>query len=139
MNETVSLKNQPRLGASVVLWHDGKVLLVRRRFEPYAGRWSLPGGHVEFGERLSSAARRELAEETGVVAAIGNPVGIFEIVLEQPTPAHFVLVAFAANYMSGEATAGDDAEAVIWASADELDSLDVTQQSRDAIARTQPS
>lgn len=128
----------PRLGASVVLWHQDAVLLVRRKSGPYADKWSLPGGNVVFGERLAEAAKRELLEETGINAKIGNPVGIFEIVMEKPRPAHFVLMAFSSMYESGEAVAGDDAAEVKWAKADELDALDITPQSRDAIARSRP-
>ena len=84
----------PRIGASVVLWQGDAVLLVHRRGGPYAGKWSLPGGHVVFGERLVAAAKRELLEETGVSATIGSAVGIFEIVMDQPRPAHFVLMTF---------------------------------------------
>ncbi len=128
----------PRIGASVALWRDGSVLLVQPKSGPYKGKWSLPGGHLAFGERLIEAARRELREETGIEATIGNPVGIFEIVVDQPEPAHFVVMAFAGTYQSGEAVAGDDAAAVRWVPAAELDALDITQQSRDAIARSQP-
>jgi 8-oxo-dGTP diphosphatase len=128
----------PRLGASVVLWHDGAVLLVRRKTGPYADKWSLPGGHVTFGERMAEAAKRELREETGIDASIGRPVGIFEIVMDEPRPAHFVLMAFSAQYQSGEAVAADDAADVRWVREDELGSLDITPQSRDAIARSQP-
>ena len=43
-----------------------QVLLIQRKEEPFAGRWALPGGFVRPDENLESAARRELAEETGV-------------------------------------------------------------------------
>lgn len=46
----------------------GELLLVQRSIEPCLGEWSLPGGYVELGESSEEAARRELREETGVVA-----------------------------------------------------------------------
>jgi 8-oxo-dGTP diphosphatase len=50
-------------GASV------RVLLVRRKKKPYAGRWAIPGGFINMGEPFEKAARRELKEETGLDAA----------------------------------------------------------------------
>lgn len=128
----------PRIGASVALWRDDAVLLVQRKAGPYKNKWALPGGHVNFGERMAEAAKRELAEETGIDADIGSPVGIFEIVVDQPEPAHFVLMAFAATYKSGAAVAGGDASAVRWVAGSDLDKVDITSQSRDAIARSRP-
>src|ERR1700730_2958691 len=43
-----------------------KVLLIRRKHDPFAGCWAIPGGFVEMDETLEAAARRELKEETGV-------------------------------------------------------------------------
>lgn len=51
---------------------NGKVLLLKRRTEPFKGCWSLVGGHVEENETLKEALRREFKEETNLDITIGN-------------------------------------------------------------------
>ena len=43
-----------------------RVLLVKRKNEPFAGKWALPGGFIDMAETLEETARRELQEETGI-------------------------------------------------------------------------
>ena len=56
----------PDLLVLVAVFADDRVLLQRRGLPPYAGRWSPPGGYVESGESLESAAMREVREEVGI-------------------------------------------------------------------------
>ena len=99
-----------------------RVLLIRRGAEPYMGRWALPGGFVDEGERIVDAARRELAEETGL--AWGGElieVGSFGDPGRDPRGWN-VCVAWLA--VLGEAApavcGGDDAAEAAWFSLDEL-------------------
>jgi 8-oxo-dGTP diphosphatase len=123
----------PRLGASACVWKDGKVLLVQRS-KPPLGLWSLPGGHVEFGETALAAAERELMEESGVTADLTAFVGLYEIILEKPL-FHYAIACYGGLWSSGEAQASSDALEARWLAPAELDSLDLAPNVREAIAR----
>jgi 8-oxo-dGTP diphosphatase len=64
------LTNRPKVGVGVILCsiqHPGRVLIGERRGSHGAGRWALPGGHLEGGESWEACATREIQEETGVL------------------------------------------------------------------------
>ncbi len=54
------------------------IVLVKRRFEPLAGQWSLPGGTLEVGETLTAGIAREVVEETGLAVDVGPIVEVFD-------------------------------------------------------------
>lgn len=87
------------------------MLLIQRGSALGYGRWSLPGGKLEFGETTQKAAQRELLEETGVIAALSHHVQDFTI---ETTDVIYNISCFAGSYVSGEAFAASDASAVVW-------------------------
>lgn len=98
----------PTPAVGVVCLKGDEVLLIRRGTPPRAGEWSLPGGRLEPGERLADAALRELREETAIEAEL---IGLVDVVdgLFPETGRHYVLIDYAARWVSGEPIAGDDA------------------------------
>jgi 8-oxo-dGTP diphosphatase len=76
------------------------------------GLWSLPGGHIEPGERAREAALRETLEETGVSAQEPHLLDIHEVMLRDPDgrlSAHYLIVVYCAQWQAGEPAAQDDA------------------------------
>ena len=91
---------------------NGRVLLIKRGNPPFQGHYALPGGFVDVGETVEDACRRELLEETGVVAKKLTLIGVYSDPGRDPR-GHTASVAFLAR-VKGTATAGDDAAAVEW-------------------------
>jgi len=108
---------------------DGRVLLAKRGNQPGFGLWSFPGGHVEPGEALRTAALRELDEETGVQAEIIKILDTIEIVHKDrqgDIEAHFVLSVFLGKWLDGDAKANSDASDVKWVTPLEVTALKTT-------------
>ena len=130
----------PRPGVSAVVFRDGRVLLVQRAKLPLRGVWSLPGGHIEPGERAMAAAHRELAEETGVAADLKGVADAVDVVLRREDGslrAHYVLTAFYGLWLSGEPVAASDAMDARWVVPVTLDAFELTPGAADVILKAQ--
>lgn len=114
----------------VICFRGDEVLLIERGTAPRKGEWSIPGGRIEAGESEAGAALRELYEETGVRAALGPKV---EVILADFEEFHYRLHDYAAEWMSGEPRAGDDAAKAEFVGRDRLDSLKMWPKTRQII------
>ena len=95
------------LGAAVAVERAGGLVLVQRRFEPYAGYWMLPAGYVEYGEFAEDCAAREAEEETGLRVALDGLLGFYFGAGDPRNPSH--LAVYRAHAIGGDLRAADDA------------------------------
>jgi 8-oxo-dGTP diphosphatase len=116
----------PQLAVSAAIFRDRKVLLVRRARSPAKGFYSLPGGRVEFGETLQAALRREVEEETGLKVEIIGLASWREVVPAAAGGGHYLIMSFAARWMSGEVTLNDELDDHKWLEPDDLGGLKIT-------------
>lgn len=102
------LYKRPAVAADGIVLIDGKIVLVKRGKEPFKDMLALPGGILEYGERVEDCVVREVGEETGLETMILDLVGIYSDPRRDPR-GHCVSVAFHLARIGGELVAGDDA------------------------------
>jgi ADP-ribose pyrophosphatase YjhB (NUDIX family) len=128
----------PFVGVGAVIVQDGRVLLIRRGQPPLLGEWSLPGGVLECGETLREATVREAREETRLVVAPVDMLGVYERVIrgdDGRVRYHYVLIDFLCRPVAGELHAGSDAAEARWFAADELPGLKLPPDTLEVILR----
>ena len=121
---------RPLIGASVAVFREGKVLLAARFNTEHAPIYSLPGGLVEIGETLEEAALRELKEEVGISAHILGFAGHVEVIDRDENGKirrHFVVHAFAAEWVEGEPLTGPEAPSIQWVDPHAIGGIAVTK------------
>jgi ADP-ribose pyrophosphatase YjhB (NUDIX family) len=107
----------PLPAAGCLVERDGHVLLVKRKYPPQAGWWSLPAGFMEWDETPERAATRETEEETGLQVAVRRLLGVFpwyHDFVEGLADENGLLVVYMAHVTGGELEPGDDARAAEW-------------------------
>ena len=118
--------SHPQLAVSAAIFRDGRILLVRRARSPAKGFYSLPGGRVEFGETLHAALHREVDEETALRIEIIGLAGWREVVPGTIAEGHYLIMSFAARWISGEVVLNDELDDFKWLAPDAPDHLKLT-------------
>lgn len=98
---------RPHVGVGILLIRDNQLLLVKRKFDPDAGYWSIPGGHLELGERTENAAEREGFEETGFKVKVVKLAGLIDKIMydgEGKVIYHYVLINYFVEQIDGKLT-----------------------------------
>jgi len=101
-------KRVPSLTVDIIIPASDGVVLVKRAHEPYKNRWALPGGFVNYGEKVEDAAVREAEEETSLKVKLRKLVGVYSDPNRDPR-GHVVSICFLAERANGKLVANSDA------------------------------
>jgi 8-oxo-dGTP diphosphatase len=129
---------RPVVGVGAVIMHEGLVVLVKRKYEPLMGQWSLPGGTLDLGETLEAGVAREMLEETSLAVRVGPVIEVFDRILldlEGRVRYHFVLIDYLCRPLGGRLEAGSDVDDAVYADPAALARYRLTGKAEAVIAR----
>lgn len=125
---------RPIVGVGIMIRDGDKYLLIKRAANPDKGKWSVPGGLVEVGERHQDAAIREALEETCLNVELVERLGVVDKIepdADGKTFYHFIIIQFLADVTGGEMCPMDDALDARWVTLDQLPDFDLTKSLKD--------
>ncbi len=105
----------PKVVAGTIPAEDGRILLVRRNINPSKGKWTFPGGFVDWGETVVGAALRETLEETGLRVDVDGLVGVYSY-----PDAPVVIVVYRARVAGGALQLNHEIQEFAWLSPGEI-------------------
>ena len=138
MNDRRQYPDRPFVGVGAVIVDGGNVLIVKRRYEPLAGQWSLPGGGVEVGETLEDCLAREIREETGLEIAVGPVIEVLDRITRDEDGRvryHFVLVDYLCWVVGGELRPASDVADARFVDPSALEEYGLARKATEVIGR----
>ncbi len=128
---------RPLVGAGAVVYDGPKVLLIKRKYPPNEGRWALPGGLVELGERVQDAVVREVKEETNLEVVLQGLLDVAtDIHLDEALRPryHYVLVDYLARRVRGKVRLNAESSDFGWFTGEQTRMLDMSEGTREVLA-----
>lgn len=98
----------PKVTTDGVIIKDRKILLIKRKNKPYKDKWALPGGFIEYGEKVEESVVREVYEETGLKTKIIDLFGVYSDPNRDPR-GHTITIVYLLEILDGKLKSGDDA------------------------------
>jgi 8-oxo-dGTP diphosphatase len=129
---------QPLVGVGAIIICKGRILLEKRKNEPGKGKWSIPGGKVELGEKCEETVVREVKEETGLTVTKPEHIGVVDnIELDDNgrVKYHFVIIDFFVTLKGGTLRASSDAAELKWVPLKEVGKYTLTKTFREFYRR----
>ncbi len=99
---------KPSLTVDGAIIKNEKILLIKRKNNPFKNRWALPGGFVEYGEKTETAVKREVFEETGLETNVKKLIGVYSDPGRDPR-GHTISIVYLLDIKKGKINSGDDA------------------------------
>jgi len=125
---------RPHIGVGILLIRDNQLLLIKRKYDPDEGYWSIPGGHLDLGEKVEVAAVREAFEETGFKVESSGLAGIIDKIMYDDVGRieyHYVLINYFVEQIEGDPNqppkAADDALDARFVPFDQLKTYNLTE------------
>jgi 8-oxo-dGTP diphosphatase len=112
----------PALTVDAAIVDGSRIVLIRRVNPPFEGMWALPGGFVDYGERVEDACVREAREETSLDVEIVNLVGVYSDPKRDPR-GHTCGIVYLCRMRGGKLKAADDAKEAKWFNLDAMPEL----------------
>ena len=130
--------DRPFVGVGAVVLAAQDIVLVKRRFEPLADEWSLPGGALELGETMTIGVAREIREETSLQVEVGPVIDVLDRIVRDDADQvqyHYVLVDFLCRVVGGTLAPGSDVSQAVLAAPNALEEYRLTSKARAVITR----
>jgi len=121
------------VGASALILKNDKVLLIKRNSEQNMGKWALPGGIVQVGEKVEDAVRREVKEEVGLEIKLEWLINVLDDIHHDGTGRikyHYILVSYLASPTGGKVKLNDESAEFNWYGPTEVRSIFATDNTK---------
>jgi 8-oxo-dGTP diphosphatase len=101
----------PKITVDGIVKKEDEIVLIKRKNNPFKNSWALPGGYIEYNERIEDAVVREVFEETGLITEIINLIGVYSDPNRDPR-GHTISIIYELKIIKGKLESGDDASDV---------------------------